>query len=51
MYGKISFFNPVWSDTGDLFVAEDSSGWWNITQIKTDNDNKFNYYFSESMDY
>ncbi len=33
---KISFFNPIWSDTGDLFVAEDSSGWWNITQIKTD---------------
>ena len=37
--GKISFFNPVWSDTGDLFVAEDSSGWWNITQIKTDFNN------------
>ena len=36
---KISFFNPVWSDTGDLFVAEDSSGWWNITQIKTDLNN------------
>ncbi len=38
--GKISFFNPVWSEKGDLYVAEDSSGWWNITQIKTDNDNK-----------
>jgi len=37
---KISFFNPIWSDTGDLFVAEDSSGWWNITQIKTDTNNK-----------
>ncbi len=36
---KISFFNPTWSDTGDLFVAEDSSGWWNITQIKTDFNN------------
>ncbi len=36
--GQISFFNPVWSDKGDLFVAEDSSGWWNITQIKSDND-------------
>ena len=37
---KISFFNPIWSDTGDLFVAEDSSGWWNITQIKTDINNQ-----------
>ena len=36
---KISFFNPIWSDTGDLFVAEDSSGWWNITKIKTDSNN------------
>ena len=36
---KISFFNPIWSDTGHLFVAEDSSGWWNITQIKTDLNN------------
>ena len=36
---KISFFNPIWSDAGDLFVAEDSSGWWNITQIKTDLNN------------
>ena len=36
---KISFFNPIWSDKGDLFVAEDSSGWWNITQIKTDFNN------------
>jgi len=36
---KISFFNPIWSDTGDLFVAEDSSGWWNITKIKTDANN------------
>ena len=36
---KISFFNPIWSDTGDLFVAEDSSGWWNITQIRTDFNN------------
>jgi dipeptidyl aminopeptidase/acylaminoacyl peptidase len=34
---KISFFNPIWSDKGDLFVAEDNSGWWNLTQIKTDN--------------
>jgi len=37
---KISFFNPCWSDKGELYVSEDSSGWWNITQIKTDNDNK-----------
>jgi len=37
---KISFFNPIWSDKGELYVAEDSSGWWNITQIKTDTDNK-----------
>jgi len=36
---KISFFNPIWSDTGDLYVAEDSSGWWNITKIKTDDNN------------
>ncbi len=36
---KISFFNPIWSDTGDLYIAEDSSGWWNITQIKTDINN------------
>ena len=36
---KISFFNPIWSDTGDLFVAEDSSGWWNLTKIKTDTNN------------
>ncbi len=42
---KISFFNPIWSDTGDLFVAEDSSGWWNITQIKTDiNNNSITIY-------
>tara|TARA_B100000965_G_scaffold22305_1_gene16809 strand:+ start:243 stop:2162 length:1920 start_codon:yes stop_codon:yes gene_type:complete len=38
--GKISFFNPVWSDKGELYVAEDSSGWWNLTQIKTDDNNK-----------
>jgi len=38
--GKISFFNPIWSEKGDLYVAEDSSGWWNITQIKSDNNNK-----------
>jgi len=37
---KIAFFNPIWSDKGDLFVAEDSSGWWNLTQIKTDTNNK-----------
>ncbi len=36
---KVSFFNPIWSDKGDLFVAEDSSGWWNITKIKTDINN------------
>ena len=36
---KISFFNPIWSDTGDLFVAEDSSGWWNLMHIKTDFNN------------
>ncbi len=36
---KISFFNPIWSDKGDLFVAEDSSGWWNLTKIKTDANN------------
>ena len=33
---KISFFNPKWSEKGNLYVAEDSSGWWNITEIKTD---------------
>ena len=37
---QISFFNPVWSEKGELYVAEDSNGWWNITQIKTDADNK-----------
>jgi len=37
--GKLSFFNPIWSDIGDLFVAEDSSGWWNITKISTDTNN------------
>ena len=37
---KISFFNPIWSDKGDLYVAEDSSGWSNISQIKTDMNNK-----------
>ena len=37
---KISFFNPIWSGKGELYVAEDSSGWWNITQIKTDTNNK-----------
>ena len=36
---RISFFNPIWSDKGDLFVAEDSSGWWNLTKIKTDTNN------------
>ena len=36
---KISFFSPIWSDNGDLYVAEDSSGWWNITKIKTDDNN------------
>tara|TARA_Y100001968_G_scaffold107871_1_gene97541 strand:- start:548 stop:2467 length:1920 start_codon:yes stop_codon:yes gene_type:complete len=34
--GDMSFFNPVWSEKGELYVTEDSSGWWNITQIKTD---------------
>tara|TARA_B100000214_G_scaffold196217_1_gene142024 strand:+ start:816 stop:2735 length:1920 start_codon:yes stop_codon:yes gene_type:complete len=33
---KISFFNPIWSEKGDLFVAEDSSGWFNITKISSD---------------
>ena len=37
--GKISFFNPIWSSKGELYVAEDSSGWWNITQIKSDTNN------------
>ncbi|WP_257473266.1 alpha/beta hydrolase family protein [Prochlorococcus marinus] len=37
--GQISFFNPVWSDKGELYVAEDTTGWWNITQIKTDTNN------------
>ncbi len=37
---KISFFNPTWSVNGELYVAEDSSGWWNITQIKTDTNNQ-----------
>ena len=34
--GQISFFNPVWSDNGDLYVAEDRSGWWNILKITSD---------------
>ena len=38
--GKISFFNPIWSEKGELYVAEDSSGWWNITQITTDANNQ-----------
>ena len=38
--GNISFFNPVWSEKGELIVAEDSSGWWNITQIQTDKNNQ-----------
>ena len=37
--GKISFFNPVWSEKGELYVAEDRSGWWNITKITTDTNN------------
>ncbi len=37
--GKISFFNPIWSVNGDLYVAEDSSGWWNITQIRVGENN------------
>ena len=36
---KMSFFNPKWSEAGDLYVAEDRSGWWNITQIRTDTNN------------
>jgi len=38
--GQISFFNPLWSQTGELYVAEDSSGWWNITKIITDPNNE-----------
>ncbi len=38
--GEISFFNPVWSQKGELYVAEDSSGWWNITKIITDTNNE-----------
>ena len=37
---EISFFNPVWSQKGDLYVAEDSSGWWNITKIISDTNNE-----------
>ena len=37
---EISFFNPVWSQKGELYVAEDSSGWWNITKIISDNNNE-----------
>ena len=37
---QISFFNPVWSDQGELYVAEDSSGWWNISQIQSDFNNE-----------
>ena len=37
---EISFFNPVWSQKGDLYVAEDSSGWWNITKIISDANNE-----------
>tara|TARA_B100000700_G_scaffold307357_1_gene383707 strand:- start:3747 stop:5372 length:1626 start_codon:yes stop_codon:yes gene_type:complete len=38
---NISFFNPVWSSKGELYVAEDSSGWWNITQIKIETSQSF----------
>ena len=38
--GEISFFNPVWSQKGELYVAEDSSGWWNITKIISDTKNE-----------
>ena len=38
--GEISFFNPVWSQQGELYVAEDSSGWWNITKIISDTKNE-----------
>ena len=27
---QISFFQPSWSPKGELVVAEDSSGWWNL---------------------
>ena len=38
--GQVSFFNPVWSPRGELYVAEDSSGWWNITKIISDTNNE-----------
>ncbi len=29
----ISVFQPLWLETGELVVAEDSSGWWNLMLI------------------
>ena len=28
-----SVFQPIWLSTGELLVAEDSSGWWNLMKI------------------
>ena len=38
--GQISFFNPVWSQRGELYVAEDSNGWWNLSKILSDINNE-----------
>ncbi len=47
--GKISFFNPRWSDGGDLYIAEDSSGWWNIARIDSSFKNKGTSLFQQKM--
>ena len=31
-----SFFQPVWSPAGDLFVVADRSGWWNVYRVEGD---------------
>ncbi len=33
---SISIFQPVWLDSGEIVVAEDSSGWWNLALRKED---------------
>ncbi len=33
--GERSVFQPFWSPTGELFVSEDSSGWWNLVKTNS----------------
>ncbi len=35
----ISVFQPEWSVNGELFVAEDSNGWWNLIRSKISKEN------------